>query len=261
MTFKIGWLQEAENNLGTWLHEADDWQKPNQAGWSFPWRFGVAFQRGTCTKTFRLSDVGTCEVISVLRTDGIKLVDYEKDHRQETVHMSPLFSPRVTLTLAVCFVVPFGLRLLAPRLEPYPAVLLPSGAGKIHVGDGRVEFTSNQVWALSPDRRWQRVDCRELLRPIPVQYLGMLVNNKFGLRDDVQAPVTLKKLGLRLPIGRPPATAEHKNVTKRWLAAGLSRLGLSAEVLRVTTVATVVAVPSGETLESHTIGEDRYALD
>jgi hypothetical protein len=73
--------------------------------------------------------------------------------------------------------------------------------------------------------------------------------------------VTLKKLGLRLHIGRPPATAENKNVTKRWLAAGLSRLGLSAEVLRVTTVATVVAVPSGETLESHTIGEDRYALD
>jgi hypothetical protein len=25
MTLKIGWLHEAENNLGTWLHEADDW--------------------------------------------------------------------------------------------------------------------------------------------------------------------------------------------------------------------------------------------
>jgi hypothetical protein len=175
--------------------------------------------------------------------------------------MSPLFPLRVTLALALCLVSPFALRLLAHRLEPYPAVLLPSGAGKIRVGDGRVEFTSNQVWALSPDRRWQRVDCGELLRPIPVQYLGGLVKNEFGLRDDVQASVTLKKLGVRLPIGRPPATAEHQNVTKRWLAAGLSRLGLSAEVLRVTTVATVVAVPSGKTLESHTIREDRYALD
>jgi hypothetical protein len=27
MTLKIGWLHEAENNLGTWLHEADDWQR------------------------------------------------------------------------------------------------------------------------------------------------------------------------------------------------------------------------------------------
>ena len=26
MTLKIGWLHEAENDLGTWLHEADDWQ-------------------------------------------------------------------------------------------------------------------------------------------------------------------------------------------------------------------------------------------
>ena len=27
MTLKIRWLHEAENCLGTWLHEADDWQK------------------------------------------------------------------------------------------------------------------------------------------------------------------------------------------------------------------------------------------
>ena len=26
MTLKIGWLHEAEHCLGTWLHEADDWQ-------------------------------------------------------------------------------------------------------------------------------------------------------------------------------------------------------------------------------------------
>jgi hypothetical protein len=26
MTLKIGWLHEAEQSLGTWLHEADDWQ-------------------------------------------------------------------------------------------------------------------------------------------------------------------------------------------------------------------------------------------
>ena len=26
MTLKIGWLHEAEYCLGTWLHEADDWQ-------------------------------------------------------------------------------------------------------------------------------------------------------------------------------------------------------------------------------------------
>ena len=25
MTLKIGWLHEAENSLGTWLHQADDW--------------------------------------------------------------------------------------------------------------------------------------------------------------------------------------------------------------------------------------------
>jgi hypothetical protein len=25
MALKIGWLHEAEQSLGTWLHEADDW--------------------------------------------------------------------------------------------------------------------------------------------------------------------------------------------------------------------------------------------
>lgn len=28
MTLKTGWLHEAENDLGTWLHEADDWHHP-----------------------------------------------------------------------------------------------------------------------------------------------------------------------------------------------------------------------------------------
>ncbi len=27
MTLKIGWLHEAEQSLGTWLHEADDWHR------------------------------------------------------------------------------------------------------------------------------------------------------------------------------------------------------------------------------------------
>jgi len=29
MTLKIGWLHEAEQSLGTRLHEADDWQESN----------------------------------------------------------------------------------------------------------------------------------------------------------------------------------------------------------------------------------------
>ena len=32
MSLKIGWLHEAENNLGTWLHEADDWHSSTVAG-------------------------------------------------------------------------------------------------------------------------------------------------------------------------------------------------------------------------------------
>jgi hypothetical protein len=30
MTLKIGWLHEAANSLGTWLHEADDWQSMDE---------------------------------------------------------------------------------------------------------------------------------------------------------------------------------------------------------------------------------------
>jgi hypothetical protein len=37
MTLKIGWLHEAEQSLGTWLHEADDWQpRCVWASWDAP---------------------------------------------------------------------------------------------------------------------------------------------------------------------------------------------------------------------------------
>jgi hypothetical protein len=41
MTLKIGWLHEAAQSLGTWLHEADDWQTPKALA-----TFGSRSERG-----------------------------------------------------------------------------------------------------------------------------------------------------------------------------------------------------------------------
>ena len=44
MTLKIGWLHEAEQSLGTWLHEADDWQ-PERHSRTDPPALRTAIQR------------------------------------------------------------------------------------------------------------------------------------------------------------------------------------------------------------------------
>ena len=48
MTLKIGWLHEAENCLGAWLHEADDWQIGGSAAAVRRPRLGVFVNREPC---------------------------------------------------------------------------------------------------------------------------------------------------------------------------------------------------------------------
>ncbi|HKY40419.1 MAG TPA: hypothetical protein VJN18_31010 [Polyangiaceae bacterium] len=147
-----------------------------------------------------------------------------------------LFSPRATLGFALCLVLPEIPRALSGSLEPYPAVLLPAGAGKVRLPGGRATMKHVLVEA-ERDGGWYEVDRAELLAPLPVHYFGEVVRGKFGFHDR-------KWHGLTAP--PPAASPAQLRETKTWLRQRLSRMGFGEHRLRVVEQSYVLEVPSGK---------------
>ena len=66
--------------------------------------------------------------------------------------------------LALFLLVPFILREVYSRAEPYPAVLLPSGAGRIYVGTGEVNCGNLELLAVFNSGEEKRIDPRNSQR-------------------------------------------------------------------------------------------------
>ena len=62
--------------------------------------------------------------------------------------MGTLFSRWETLLIALALLVPESLRSFAKTLEPYPAVILPAGAGTININNGKVRVKRTFLTAI-----------------------------------------------------------------------------------------------------------------
>lgn len=93
-----------------------------------------------------------------------------------------MFSLRCSILLLFVLFIPFYLRIL--KIEPYPAVLLPSGAFTIKRTDDQVKLKVKQLYAMDNTGNWRKINLRLLLHPIPVQYLSPLVFKDFGFNND-----------------------------------------------------------------------------
>lgn len=166
-------------------------------------------------------------------------------------HGAPLFSLRFSLVLALCLLVPEVLRALSGSLEPYPAVLLPAGAGKVRLPGGRA--TMKHV-LIEGERAggWQELDRAALLAPLPVHYFGEVVRGEFGFHDR-------QWHGLTAP--PPAATPEQLLQTKAWLRQRLMQMGFEPHRLRVVQESYVLEVPSGRRSDVRRLKETLYGLD
>ncbi len=170
----------------------------------------------------------------------------------------PLFK---ALVGAALLVVPFGLRLLSPHLEPYPAVLLPSGAGVIPVDGDVVSFerlalvgvdaASGEEKELAPDA---------FLAPAPLQYLRAITGNHFGLETEREREVALRGLPFAIVFERPEITDAERDEARAWLRARLRDAGCDDALLRVRRYRTHYDVAVREAKNEELVVEQRYRL-
>src|SRR5690554_5244979 len=99
-----------------------------------------------------------------------------------------MFSVKATILILIILMIPFLLRFkFGNRFEPYPAVLLPSGAGKVQVYSDEIKNWQIILLAQQENGNWGTVDEVDLLYPIAPNNHGRIFRRAFGLTE-VQDP-------------------------------------------------------------------------
>lgn len=156
-----------------------------------------------------------------------------------------LFSRWETLLIAVALIVPESLRSFSPSLEPYPAVILPAGAGTIHIDKGTVRARRTFLTAMR-NGKWEEVDISRFLAPIAEHYLGRIAKRDFGFpRSKSASPLELAQ------------AAE----TKRWMRAKLAAQGFESQKLNLMQQTMTITLATGEQTRSKTSRKKTYDLD
>jgi len=171
-----------------------------------------------------------------------------------------LFPPAITAAIFAALLLPFGLSFLAPQLEPYPAIIMPSGASLVHLERKHIQFIHTTLWGQSGSGEWRAVDPRALLDPIPVWYLDGLVRHDFGLSTPPTEAVPLRWIRT-IHVPRPQPSHESVLQTEAWLRERLRAAGADQPVLRVTQERVTVTVPEGRVVDDVLVSEHVYQLD
>jgi hypothetical protein len=138
-----------------------------------------------------------------------------------------------TALLSGFLLVPFAIREFAPTLEPYPAVLLPSGAGLIKMAD-QMDFDRTAIYGrVVGHDAWTRLSPSQFLNPLPPQFFPPLAQRYFGLSPIGPITHTIKG-GVVIRIDTHKVSEEEVKNAKQWFRARLSGSGCDDSVLRIT---------------------------
>jgi hypothetical protein len=138
-----------------------------------------------------------------------------------------------TALLSAFLVVPFAIATLAPVLEPYPAVLLPTGGGRIKTTEDQMDWGRLVIYGRVADSdAWTRLSPLKFLGPIPAEFFSTLVQRYFGL---IPVPIANRtRVGVVITIDPRKVPEEEVKNAKQWLRARLKDSGCDDNVLRIT---------------------------
>jgi len=127
--------------------------------------------------------------------------------------MSEIPSVKYTVILLAVLFVPFIMK--EELREPYPALILPSGASTAKVKGGEVSSTKYLGYGITEDGEREEVDLLEIISPVPAHYLKYIWNNDFGLRPGrVEAAKGRKKWKYTARASTP----ENVEDCKKWVS-------------------------------------------
>jgi hypothetical protein len=140
-----------------------------------------------------------------------------------------------TTLLSAFLLVPFAIRTLAPTLEPYPAVLLPSGTGTIKMTGGQIDLGRIAIYGKTAGSdAWTRLSPSQFLNPIPPHFFPSLAQRNFGISSSGPIAHGIDGLGLVITIDPHKVSDEEVRNAKQWLRARLKGSGCDDNLLRIT---------------------------
>ncbi|MBC3541778.1 hypothetical protein ACFSC6_09990 [Rufibacter sediminis] len=176
-----------------------------------------------------------------------------------------MFSLRFTLSLLGILLIPYFFRAkYGIALEPYPAVMLPSGSGKVDASADIAQISYTTVLGRNATGQWSRVDNARLLYPIPIQYLSPILSKEFGLKEDagtIRPGIQSSLAGDLSILWAKHVTEQDRQEVKAWLRGRLGEQHFDASVLKVVKVEEVIAIPDGRKLNYKVTYENTLRLD
>lgn len=113
--------------------------------------------------------------------------------------------------LAALLFGPFAIKLMVT--EPYPAVIMPSGSGRIEIGDNTFTFRHYRAYGITQAGAKEALDLVDFIQPAHPQYLYEVFRNQFGLKNG--STKTIKIRGTNLTVASyPQRGATVRNQTK-----------------------------------------------
>lgn len=136
---------------------------------------------------------------------------------------------RLLILLTVILVVPYALRLIDYRLEPFPSIVLPFGSNKTTLGE-EVRLPINEIYGYTRDGQLKNLDKTQFLQNIRVGYFDYFYENRFGLRNFSGHTFRTTRLGIPIKIKSKISEAD-KQATKIWIRQRLVEQGCKDSVL------------------------------
>lgn len=165
-------------------------------------------------------------------------------------------SPRFTALLLTALLVPFAVKLFA--VEPYPAVILPSGAGKLRIVDGCFQHNRRAVFAECRDGSLEPVPPATWLDWTHAQHIGALFHQGFGLDTARRRVIGFHgTTAVLAAYERAGNTPENVAACREWIG---ERLGDDVVALVLRRSKVTRRLESKEYVKEEVVDERRFAL-
>src|SRR5690606_18507053 len=148
---------------------------------------------------------------------------------------SLMFSLRFTLFLLIVLMLPYILRFkFGDKFEPFPAILLPSGAVKTPMDANEIISWPISIFAQKEDESWVQVDTKALLYPVPANNHSHIFRRDFGIANEPEhGDRRIVHLLMALNIIKDrESSQEEKEKTKAWLRERLYEQGFTGHFLK-----------------------------
>ena len=120
-------------------------------------------------------------------------------------------------------------------MEPYPAVILPDGAGFLYKDNDTISFNYSRLYA-SRNNQWEYISSEEFLYPIPSYYFNYFLAHIDWLENPPKIKYEegyLLGLFLNKKIKRNQYRKDEADEFKYWLSRKISVLGYESDSVMI----------------------------